>query len=87
MKKEIVLTILIAVMPACVGYGVLQAQVRNNTIAIEKVEQSTQKAIDDLSERQNKSDVLLNSINNNLASLNTKMDLLLSGKLKQGDNK
>lgn len=82
MKKELALTIIIAICSAGVAFGVCQNQISNNKENIARMETIHQKDVEDLTNKQDRTDILLNSINQNLASLNTKMDLLVSGKLK-----
>lgn len=84
MKKELVITIVIAVASAGMSFGVCQNQISNNTQDIERLELTHQKDVDAINSRQNQTDTLLQSINNNLASLNTKMDLLVEGKINSG---
>lgn len=45
------------------------------------------KDIEDIKNRQDTTEKLLKSIDNNLASLNTKVDLLLNGKIKTLEGK
>lgn len=85
MKKELAITVIIAIASASASFGVCQNQITTNKDSIEKLELTHQKDVDALRCQQQNQDVLLQSINNNLASLNTKVDLLVNGKLKQGE--
>ena len=53
-----------------VTFGVLQNKIANNEKNIERIEK-----------RQNSTDTLLQSINSQLVELNTKMSLLIEGKI------
>lgn len=70
MKKELVLSVLITACSVALTFGVCQEKITQN-----------EKKIESLEEKINKSDVILQSINNNLSELNTKFALLLDGKL------
>lgn len=96
MKKELVLSLCIAIAGCALTFGVCKNQIDNNKKNIEKlelthkediakIELTHEKDISAVNSRQNNQDALLQSINNNLAELNTKMDLLVAGKLKQGE--
>lgn len=85
MKKELVLSLCIAIAGCALTFGVCKNQIDNNKENINKLELTHEKDVESLSKRQNNTDALLQSINNNLAELNTKMDLLVAGKLKQGE--
>lgn len=83
MKKELVLTLCITLCGCALTFGITQNKVENNTKQIDKLELTHEKDIDALKEQQKQTDALLQSMNNNLASINTKLDLLVEGKLKQ----
>ena len=84
MKKELVLSLCIALCGCALTFGVCKNQIDNNKENITKLELTHEKDIDSLKEQQKQTDALLQSMNNNLASINTKLDLLVEGKLKQG---
>lgn len=85
MKKELVLTIVITLCGCALTFGVVQNKVENNTKNIERLELTHEKDVTGIKEQQKQTDALLQSMNNNLASINTKLDLLVEGKLKQGN--
>ena len=64
--------------------GVYKTKITNNEHEIKELKEETDRRLEALSERQNKTDTILQSINNNLTELNTKMDLLVKGKLAIG---
>ena len=87
------LTLSITLCGVASSYGFCKAQIDHNTAAIQKVEETTEKGLSQIQEETNRrfeqqdkriaeQSVILQSINNNLASMNTKMDLIMEGKLK-----
>lgn len=81
MKKELALTLGIALCSAALSFGICKNQIDTNKSNIERLEVTHKADIVEVREHQNQSDILLQSINTQLASLNTKMDLILEGKL------
>lgn len=67
----LIFTILVTLVGWCVTFGVCQQRIETNGRDIAK-----------LSTRQDSTDSLLQSINTQLVELNTKMTLLLNGKLE-----
>ena len=77
-------TILVTLAGWGVTFGVCKNQIETNARDIERVEAQHEKDIKKISERQDTSEHLLQSINAQLIELNTKMTLLLKGDLKAG---
>jgi hypothetical protein len=75
-------TILVTLAGWGVTFGVCKNQIATNARDIERVEAQHEKDIKKISERQDTSEQLLQSINAQLIELNTKMTLLLKGDLK-----
>lgn len=70
-----------------VTFGICQNKIEQNTKDIARIEKTHAYDINKLSDRQNNTDALLQSINAQLVELNTKMNLLLNGKIVNGENK
>lgn len=96
MKKELLIAIAVPILGVAVTFGVCQNKIDNCEHNIQRIEQSYKEAdtaivqqlkedVADLKENQNKTDVILQSINTKLAELNANVSLLLGGKIKQGD--
>lgn len=77
----IILTLLITVAGWGLNYGVCQNKIDQNSKDIARVEQMHKEDVDKLDSRQANTDSLLQSINTQLVELNTKMTLLLNGKI------
>lgn len=83
----IIVTILITVAGWALNFGVCQNKIEQNTTDINRVESQLYTEVDKLSLRQASTDSLLQSINSQLVELNTKMTLLLNGKISTDDKK
>lgn len=64
-----------------VTFGVCQNKIEQNTKDIARVERVHEADINKVNTRQTSTETLLNSINSQLVELNTKMQLLIDGKL------
>lgn len=96
MKKELLIAVAVPILGFAVTFGVCQNKIEtceSNIVRIEqnykeadtKIIQQLKEDVADLKENQNKTDVILQSINTKLAELNANVSLLLGGKIKQGD--
>ena len=77
----LIFTILVTLAGWGVTFGVCKNQIETNGRDIQRVEKQHESDIVKLSTRQDSTDRLLQSINTQLVELNTKMSLLLNGKL------
>lgn len=80
----LIFTILVTLAGWGVIFGVCKEQIETNARDIARVETQHEKDIKKINERQDNTEVLLQSINAQLIELNTKMTLLLKGDLKAG---
>ena len=81
---SLLLTICITILGWGVTFGTCKNKIDTNARDIQRVEQQQEKEIKKINERQDNSEILLQSINAQLIELNTKMTLLLKGDLKAG---
>lgn len=81
---SLLLTICITILGWGVTFGTCKNKIDNNARDIQRIEQQQEKEIKKINERQDNSEILLQSINAQLIELNTKMTLLLKGDLKAG---
>lgn len=81
-KKELLLILLIPVLSACVTIGICKNQLDNNTQQIAELKSYHDADIKDVNNKVDQNNIILQSINNNLAELNTKVSLLIDGKIK-----
>ena len=77
----LIFTILVTLAGWGVTFGVCQQKTETNGSDIQRIEKQHESDINKLSTRQDSTDSLLQSINSQLVELNTKMTLLLNGKL------
>lgn len=77
----LIFTILITLAGWGVTFGVCKNQIETNGRDIQRIEKQHENDVQKLSTRQDSTDSLLQSINTQLVELNTKMTLLLNGKL------
>ncbi|MCQ2273060.1 MAG: hypothetical protein MJZ72_09810 [Bacteroidales bacterium] len=77
----LIFTILVTLAGWGVTFGVCQQKIETNARDIQRVEKQHENDVTKLSTRQDSTDSLLQSINTQLVELNTKMTLLLNGKL------
>lgn len=77
----LIFTILVTLAGWGVTFGVCKNQIETNGRNIQRIEKQHENDISKLSTRQDSTDSLLQSINSQLVELNTKMSLLLNGKL------
>lgn len=77
----LIFTILVTLAGWGVTFGVCQQKIETNVRDIQRVEKQHENDVTKLSTRQDSTDSLLQSINTQLVELNTKMTLLLNGKL------
>lgn len=76
------LTIIITLAGWSVTFGVCKNQIETNGRDIQRLEKQHENDVQKLSIRQDSTDGLLQSINSQLVELNTKMTLLLNGKME-----
>lgn len=81
-RKELLLVLLIPVATSLVTIGICKNQIDNNTQNIAELKVYHDNDIKDVNTRVDQSNIILQSINNNLAELNTKVSLLIDGKIK-----
>lgn len=79
----LIFTILVTLAGWGVTFGVCQQKTETNGSDIQRIEKQHESDINKLSTRQDSTDSLLQSINSQLVELNTKMTLLLNGKLNE----
>lgn len=77
----LILTAIITVAGWGVTFGVCQNKIEQNTKDISRVERTHSEDVAKINDRQSSTDTLLQSINTQLVELNTKMSLLLNGKI------
>ena len=77
----LIFTILVTLAGWGVTFGVCQQKTETNGNDIQRIEKQHESDINKLNTRQDNTDGLLRSINSQLVELNTKMTLLLNGKL------
>ena len=77
----LIFTILVTLAGWSVTFGVCQQKTETNGNDIQRIEKQHESDINKLNTRQDNTDGLLRSINSQLVELNTKMTLLLNGKL------
>lgn len=77
----LIFTILVTLAGWGVTFGVCQQKIETNARDIQRIEKKHENEVAKLSTRQDSTDSLLQSINTQLVELNTKMSLLLNGKL------
>ena len=77
----LIFTIIVTLAGWGVTFGVCQQKIETNVSNIQRIEKQHESDINKLSTRQDSTDGLLQSINSQLVELNTKMTLLLNGKL------
>lgn len=77
----LIFTILITLAGWGVTFGVCQQKIETNSRDIQHIEKQHETDVGKLSTRQDSTDRLLQSIDTQLVELNTKMSLLLNGKL------
>lgn len=78
----LILTIIITLAGYGVTFGVFQNKIETNARDIQRIEKTHENDVAKLSTRQDGTDTLLQSINTQLVELNTKMTLLLNGKIE-----
>lgn len=77
----IILTLVITIAGYGVTFGVCQNKIDNNQKDIARIERQHASDMEKVNSRQDTIDTLLQSINGQLVELNTKMSLLLNGKI------
>lgn len=96
-RLSIGLTLAVTLCGVGTSYGVVKTQTEHNKQEIESVRAENEKIIaafksecdkrfDSQDRRINEQSVILQSINNSVTSMNTKIDLIVEGKLKMGKN-
>ena len=85
-EQKINYTLLFSILITLAGwgvtFGVCQQKIETNGRDIQHIEKQLETDVQKLSTRQDSTDGLLRSINSQLVELNTKMTLLLNGKLE-----
>ncbi len=79
---SLIVTILITLLGWGVTFGTCKNKIDTNARDIQRLELQLKENVQQINERQDNSEKLLNEINKNLIELNTKMTLLLKGNLK-----
>ena len=79
----LIFTILVPVVGWGVTFGVCQQKIETNGRDIQHIDKQHETDVQKLSTRQDSTDGLLQSINSKLVELNTKMKLLLNGKIER----
>lgn len=77
----IVITLIITVAGWAFTFGICKNKIDQNNTNIVKLENKHKDDFNLIIQKQNNTDVLLQSINTQLTELNTKMSLLLRGKI------
>ncbi len=85
-NHALLFTILVTLAGWGVTFGVCKNKIDTNARDILRVESQHEKDMKKITERQDGSEALLQSINAQLIELNTKMTLLLKGDLRTGVN-
>lgn len=80
-RRSLLLVCLIPVLSCCVTFGICKEQINTNTRDIAVLSEKHDKDIAEMRTQIDQSNVILQSINNNLAELNTKVNLLIEGKI------
>lgn len=80
-RRNIFLVCLIPLLSCCVTFGICKQQIDTNTRDITILSDKHDKDITEMRNQIDQSNVILQSINNNLAELNTKVNLLIEGKI------
>lgn len=83
MSIESIISIGISLGGVLVMFGVFKNKIEQNEKAIEEIKKDFSKDIQTITSKQNQTDTILQSINNLLASVNSKVDLLIDGKSRQ----
>lgn len=86
MSMDLVISIGITLIGWAVMFGICKNKIDNNEKAIQDLKKDIDKDISQINVKQNQTDTILQSINNLLASVNSKVDLLIDGKIKCGDD-
>lgn len=69
----------------CIMIGIYTQKIKQHDIDLKNIKEQHEKDVLALTQRQNSTDTILQSINNTLASLDAKVDLLIKGKINIGD--
>lgn len=77
----LILTAIITVAGWGVTFGICKNQIEQNAKDITRIEKIHAADVEKINTKQDGTDVLLQSINTNLVELNTKVSLLLNGKI------
>lgn len=77
----LILTIILTVAGWGVTFGVCKNQIEQNAKDIARIEKLHTADVEKITTKQDGTDLLLQSINTNLVELNTKVSLLLNGKI------
>lgn len=85
-SKELLLVLIVPVVSCCITFGICKNQLDNNTKQIENIKIYHDNDIKEINNRVDQNNIILQSINNNLAELNTKVSLLIDGKINIKDN-
>lgn len=77
----LLVTIFITVAGWALNFGICKNKIEQNADNITRIEVKLDNEVEKLNNRQASTDTLLQSINTQLVELNTKMTLLLNGKI------
>lgn len=81
MELELIVSIAIPLITCGVTLGICKNKIEQNEKEIKELKKTHINDIQGVIEKQNNTDELLQAINNQLVELNTKMSLLLKGKI------
>lgn len=84
-NHALIFSILVTMTGWGVTFGVCESKIETNARDVARLESKHQSDISFVLDRQTNTDNLLNSINSQLVELNTKMGLLLNGKISTQD--
>lgn len=80
---SLLVTIAITIIGWSTAFGVAQNKLEQHEKELARIEKNHNEDVQKLQEKQDKSDVILNSINVQLAALNSKIELLINNKIKE----
>lgn len=81
MKLELIISIAIPLITCGIALGICKNKIEQNEREIKELKKLHANDIQSVINKQNDTDELLRAINNQLVELNTKMSLLIKGKI------
>lgn len=82
MPLDLIISTGVTLLGWAVCFGVMKNKIDSNEKAIADLKADHKKDIEAIHTKQNQTDVILQSINTQLASLNTKVDMILKGQVQ-----